>query len=558
MLDTAAHLAAAAVHDWGSATLSLLLSQADTVTGPQATILAGESSAFSVNGSSLVVADNAAAVVSATAAIRTLGIDAQVTDSIAGVDANSAGLIALGGALLSVDITDTTSVDAASAAGLSGLAAVLTGHAVTVADDAAAVNTWHIALVALGGHLAAVSVTDSVAEVDAVSTGLQALSSILTVHLNDVSPVFADVAAGLVPLVSNLAAGTMVNVSDIGSAIATDATLLQELGGALGTVTLSDGTATNAVVAAAIVAIDSHLGNGVTLAVTDSAGGIVAVASGLATLQADGRLASVTAANDTAAHVIAGGATLASLGATATIDDSAADVTAQLDALEVLSTDGILQGVTLDDGGSPTVTVSVEQITSDAGVLALITPFYQLTVSDTAAHLQADLAGGASHILANLASIAGITVSPAGTITLTEAQVTAANVDDGAGSALGLMTGETLHVTGVAAADIGTILGLGVAPASITVSADAADIEADLTAGGGSLILPNLAKISGITVSDSGTITLTEAQVQTASVDDGAGSALAKMSGETLHVTGVAAADIGTILGSASPPRRSP
>ena len=173
-----------------------------------------------------------------------------------------------------------------------------------------------------------------------------------------------------------------------------------------------------------------------------------------------------------------------------------------------------------------------------------------ITVADTAAHIQSDLiAGDGSLILPNLVSITGITVSPAGTITLTEAQVQTANVDDGLGSALAKMSGETLHVTGVAAADIGTILGLGVAPASITVSAGAADIEADLTAGSDSLILPNLAMISGITVSDSGTITLTEAQVQTANVDDGAGSALAKTSGETLHVTGVAVADIGTILG---------
>ena len=89
-------------------------------------------------------------------------------------------------------------------------------------------------------------------------------------------------------------------------------------------------------------------------------------------------------------------------------------------------------------------------------------------------------------ILPNLASITGITVSPAGTITLTEAQVQTANVDDGPGSALAKMSGETLHVTGVAVADIGTILAFGVAPASITVSGSAADIQADLIAGGDS------------------------------------------------------------------------
>ena len=225
-------------------------------------------------------------------------------------------------------------------------------------------------------------------------------------------------------------------------------------------------------------------------------------------------------------------------------------------------TEAQVQTANVDDGaGSALAKMSGETLhvtgvaAADIGtILDLGVAPASITVSDTAAHIQSDLiAGGSSLILPNLASITGITVSPAGTITLTEAQVQATNVDDGPGSALAKMSGETLHVTGVAAADIGTILGLGVTPASITVSADAADIEADLTAGGDLLILPNLAKISGITVSDSGTITLTEVQVKTASVDDGAGSALAKMVGETLHVTGVAAADIGTILGRRRP-----
>src|SRR6185312_727453 len=182
-------------------------------------------------------------------------------------------------------------------------------------------------------------------------------------------------------------------------------------------------------------------------------------------------------------------------------------------------------------------------------------PPASIAIGDTAAHVQADLiAGVASHILPNLATISAIAVSPAGNITLTEAQAIAASVDDGAGSALAKMSGETLAVTGVAVTDIGSILGLGVAPASITVSGTAAQVQADLIAAGASHILPNLASITGIAVTPSGTIALTVAQAVAAGVDDGIGSALAKMSGETLVVTGVTVAEIATLTGLGVPP----
>ena len=189
-------------------------------------------------------------------------------------------------------------------------------------------------------------------------------------------------------------------------------------------------------------------------------------------------------------------------------------------------------------------------LAADVGlVAALRVAPTQISVTDTAAHIQTDLTSGSSGILAHIAAISGITVSPAGTITLTAAQAETANMDDGAGSAFALMTGATLHVTGVTVAQLPDIAGLFVTPASIAMSDTAAHIQADLAAGASSAILANIGLIGGIAASPAGTITLTDAQVRYAGVDDGAGSALSLMTGETLVVTGVPVADIATIMG---------
>ena len=172
-----------------------------------------------------------------------------------------------------------------------------------------------------------------------------------------------------------------------------------------------------------------------------------------------------------------------------------------------------------------------------------------ITISDTAAHIATDLAlGGSSELLANNADITAIANSDAGAITLTSAQVQAAGVNDGAGSAMSKVTGGSLVVTGVAIADIETVLGLGVAPASITISDTAAHIQADLALGGSSDILANLADITSVVVSNAGVVSLTLAQMQSAGVNDGAGSAAALLSGGTLRATGVTVAQIDTVL----------
>ena len=138
-------------------------------------------------------------------------------------------------------------------------------------------------------------------------------------------------------------------------------------------------------------------------------------------------------------------------------------------------------------------------------------------------------------------------VSPAGRARVSGSRVRRAGGDDGAGYALSLMTGEDMVVTGVAVADIATVLGLGVAPDHSAVSDTAAQIQADL-ASGSSALAGNIGSISSISVSGGGTVTLTVGQIEAAGVDDGAGSLLAKMSGATLHATNAAVSDIGTLL----------
>ena len=63
------------------------------------------------------------------------------------------------------------------------------------------------------------------------------------------------------------------------------------------------------------------------------------------------------------------------------ITDSAADVSASLDALQGLVAGGKIGGITLTDQGTAALTVSTGQITADAGALADISGSYSLTVT---------------------------------------------------------------------------------------------------------------------------------------------------------------------------------
>ena len=207
--------------------------------------------------------------------------------------------------------------------------------------------------------------------------------------------------------------------------------------------------------------------------------------------------------------------------------------------------DGAGSALSKVTGGSLIVTsVTVAQI--DA-IIALGVAPASIAISDTAANIEADLISGSSDILANLADITAITVSDAGLISLTKAQVELAGVNDGTGSAMDLMTGGTLRVTGLTVAEIDAAMALDVVPDSLTVSDTAAHIASDIIAGGSSDLLGNRTIIFAIANSDAGALSLTEAQVTAANVNDGAGSILSKVTGGTLVVTDALAASVGTL-----------
>ena len=515
VIDTAANLVAATLQDWGSIVPFYMLTAGGTLTGDEATVLAGLGGHYSNGGFVLTMADTAAATIANGAALTSLPIDAAVSDSVANIDSQVAGLLALGVHLASVTPTDSDPVSADAAAGLHLLASVLAGSAVAVTDSASAVVADSTDLLALGSHLGTITLTDS-------------------------SPVAVAVATGLLPVLAHLAGDTSIDVADTGANIASQASSLASLGSELGTVTLSDGTATDAATAAALATVRAHLGSQI-LTVSDSAAAIDAVSGDLATMQADGVIASIDAPNETVADILAHETALMTLGATATILDTAANVNGALGALELLHS--MVTTIELTDGTTPTLTVTVAQLSGDSDALASIASAHQIVVGDTAAHIQADLTDASSVILGVLGGLTGIVANDSGIVTLTEIQLLAAGVDDGAGSAIALFSGGTLVVTDVTVGDVGLIASLGVPPSGISILDTAANIQADLQSGSSALVAER-ASISTIAVGDAGPIALTLAQATAAYVDDGAGSVFAKLTGSTLNLIDLAVAEI--------------
>ena len=494
----------------------------------------------------------AADVVGNAATIEALGLHAQVSDSVAGVNAETAELQALGATLQSITLTDTNPVLAAAAAALVPLVAKLTGTAITVSDTASAVDTALAALETLGTHVSSVTVADSAADVALVASDLAGLGSELHIALSDTTPVtvLAGTAAGLLPVVTQLGSAT-IDVLDTLAQIATGAATLAELGNTLGTVTVSGSTTTDAATAAELLPIVNHLASGTMLNVTDTANGIAGATGSLGTLISDGLISSITAANDSASDVVANATTLAIVGATATIHDSAAQITANLDALEPLSGNGgVLTGITLNGVGTADIGVSLGQLTTDATVLALISSPFQYAITDSSANIASDLAKvDPSQIVTLGTNVDTITLNGTDyTLTLSATTAFAAGVDDSSSSAVAKITNLAgLAVTGMSIQDFASLDLLFVPATSFAVADNSGNIHDDLNDNTGSSVL--LAHINAITtIMTSGTITLDYATATTAGVNDGAGSVFSKMSGETLDVTGVPAAAVLSVL----------
>ena len=631
VLDSASNLVAASGHNWGALNPTYTLSQGGGVTASTVNSLASLGSHFSAGGFTLNVVDNAANVVGAASALNALHLTATVTDTAANVDAQASNLAGMGSVLGLLTFTDTGPVTAAVAAGVVGLSAVIGGPVLAVSDTAANVDVNFSQLQTLGSHIS-VAVHDSASNVGAHVSDLAALGSVIT--LTDVVPVTAAVAVALVPVTSQLAPGCQLSVNDTGAAIAANATALAGLSTHLGSVTLTDGNTLSAANAAALATIDSHFATGTMFTATGTAAAVAAAQTGLASLQADGRLAAVDVFGAFVADVSAHITSVNALSALVSINDTAANVDAGLSTLSQL---GHLQSISLNDGGIPTLSMTIATMVADATVISKINTPFTITVSDTAAHLSADLALGASSAIlgqgarigqltaadggpvtltqdqvlvtgindgsnsvlsrfsgvldvadvdiSHLAQVANGTHSPAGiyvvdsaaaisadlamgnasvllstnnsithltalgsVLTLTQQQALVTGVDDSSQSILSKTSGAQLTVTGATVAGLQQLGTLYQSPASISVNDTAANLSADLATGSSQLVA-NLPLITAVSVSDSQPITLTEAQLLAAHVDDGFGSLLSKTVGAQVSVTQVAAADLSVVLG---------
>ncbi len=519
------------------------------VTAAQAQALAPLGSANMLSfsaGQHLTIDDTYAHLTdNANASGLALGTSITVRDAVANI--LTAATHDWGSVVPSYVMTADGTVNATQVGHLSALGGHFTrnGFVLTVQDSATAIIAADGDIHALGG-IAIVS--DTIQHLGAQTTGLLALVSPVTIVVTDAGAVTAARAAALDPILALLASGTQVAVTDTAVSIAAVATTLHDLGNVLAQLTLTGGTTMTAATAVALTDIQGHLANGVGFDVSDTAASIVGHQGGLAALATAGRINTIAAPDQTAALVVTYGAALGVLNATATILDSAANLATRLDALAPYAgVNGVVQGITLTDGTPPTISVSVTQLHDDASVLALIGSTSHLQVSDTAAHIRADLVSNTSAILAGLSGITAIVADDNGTITLTPAQIQAAHVDDGASSALAKFSGGDIAVAGATVADLAGLASLGVVPDSIAISDTAAHIQADL-AGGTPALVTHRALIGQLAVSDAGTIALTTAQILTAHVDDGAGSALSTLTGGTVAVTDATVADIDALV----------
>ncbi len=529
--DIAANLVTASTHDWGALNPSYTLSAGGLVTAAQAETLAGLGTHYSNAGYTLQVADTAAAVTNANTALASLGIVAKVIDTAANIGASASALQAMGNEIASVHATDTAPVSAAAAAAISGFAAKLVGPPLHVADTAADVDAALSGLAALGEHVR-VAVTDSAANVATVATDLATLG-ILTVTLTDTAPVTAAIAAGLDPVAGQLVPGTSLAVTDTASAIVAHEPGLLLLNASLGLLALSDGTTQTAAIAAALAPLDSHLASGTLLTATGNGAAIAANEAGLLQLASDGHLAAVVVANTSVADATANAAALNALPANITISDSAADVDAALGALATL---GGLSAIALTDSATPALAMSIATLAADAPVLAKITTPYTITISDSAAHIAADLVATAPNLVAHDGQIGTITVSDGQPVSLTQAQILRPGIDDSPSAALAHFTG-TLQVTGVDVAHAAQVLNLSTPPATITIADTSADIEVDIAQGNASHLLAAVPHITQITSLDGAPIYLSATHALEAGVDDSPHAIFANLTNAGLAVT---------------------
>jgi hypothetical protein len=228
--------------------------------------------------------------------------------------------------------------------------------------------------------ISGITIVDSVANITVNATVLAANSKIKSITVEDTA---ADITANAAALAANSEIGSIVVVDTVANVLADAGSLAGD------TIHVSD-TAAN--VSSNIDALNADTG----ISAIDLTG------SGTPTL-------TLTVGQALGDAIALGEIKNASY--VVDISDTAANVAAHLDAL---ASDAFLGAITLTDGGTPTLTVSAEQLVNDATVLADISnPNVAIDVSDTAASVSANIAA-----LENDSKVASIDLTGSGTPTL--------------------------------------------------------------------------------------------------------------------------------------------
>ena len=198
------------------------------------------------------------------------------------------------------------------------------------------------------------------------------------------------------------------------------------------------------------------------------------------------------------------------------VTDTAANVVANLNALQTFAAGSHLNSLVLTDTGTPTMTISAVQSTADAGALAKITSGYKVIVQDTAANISA-----------NFASLQALQVA---------GRLTSITATDSSNPVLGISYAQYTQGTATLALMTTPYL-LGLVDAGANVGANLAALQT----------LVNSGKLVSVKFTDTTKPALSISVAQTTSY----ASLLALMAGNaTLNVTGIVANTSYTINGN--------
>ena len=546
--DTAANIGGqmSALQGLGGRLASVVVTDGSALSGSVAAALSPL--AAKLAAPAIAVADNAANIDANVTALHTLGAHVAITlsDSAAAVGAHASDFATLGAAL-TVSLTDVGATSAAIAAGVATLAArFAAGTSLAVSDTAADIAAQASPLASMGAALGTLTLSGGNAVSVAQAASLLALQSHLAASLA-VSGNTAAIVANASALTSLQSDGRLASLTDSGDSAASVVAAASTLNALGASVTVSDTQAN-------IIGNVSALG-GITglsaITVTDvthpsfalSLSQYSADASVLARVTNTHSFAITDTASVLAADLASGSSVLIGITSPLSIAVTGGAPLVLSQAVAVMPA---VASVLVDFSGTLQVTgVDVSHL----GAVFALSPS-SVAVADTTANIGADLASGSSAILAHIAAISAIAASGGDSISLTASQALTTHVDDNASSVFGKMTGAGLVVTGASVAQVAPLLGLYTTPGSVSVSDTAANITAALT-NPSSAILTSPSAILTLHVSNGAPIMLTETQDVAAGVNDSSTAALSKVTGAVIDVTGVTAAQLGTVEGQA-------